>query len=83
MKKNKLVAGGAAAVIAAGIAITAVGAANAAEAAPDSAARITSVQQLHANLAQAVEQEQALGLQGTLGGPVGRAVDASHDAIDG
>ncbi|MFD3545191.1 hypothetical protein ACFWUW_06145 [Streptomyces sp. NPDC058655] len=83
MKKNKLAAGGAAAVIAVGIAITAVGAANATEAAPSSSARITSVEQLHQNLAQAVEQEQALGLQGTIGGPVGKALDASHDAIDG
>ncbi|WP_411102611.1 hypothetical protein [Streptomyces sp. cmx-4-9] len=79
-KKNKLAAGGAAVVIAAGIVIGAVGAAQAAPSAPE---RITSVQQLHDSLAQAVEQEQALGLQGTIGGPVGKALDASHDAIDG
>ncbi|MFD3755492.1 hypothetical protein [Streptomyces sp. NPDC058622] len=83
MKKNNLKAGGAAAVIAAGIAITAVGAANAADTAPSQSTRITSVQQLHENLAQAVEQEQALGLQGTIGGPVGRALDESTAAIDG
>ncbi|GHI83870.1 hypothetical protein [Streptomyces xanthophaeus] len=79
-KKNKLAAGGAAVVMAAGLAIGAVGVANAAPAAPE---RITSVEQLHESLAQAVEQEQALGLQGTIGGPVGREVLESHDAIDG
>ncbi|MEU9104144.1 hypothetical protein AB0D54_07215 [Streptomyces xanthophaeus] len=79
-KKNKLAAGGAAVVMAAGLAIGAVGVANAAPAAPE---RITSVEQLHESLAQAVEQEQALGLEGTIGGPVGRKALESHDAIDG
>ncbi|WCD84931.1 hypothetical protein KPP03845_101254 [Streptomyces xanthophaeus] len=79
-RKNKLAAGGAAVVMAAGLAIGAVGVANAAPAAPE---RITSVEQLHESLAQAVEQEQALGLQGTIGGPVGREVLESHDTIDG
>ncbi|MET9603478.1 hypothetical protein ABZZ17_00275 [Streptomyces sp. NPDC006512] len=82
MKKNKLAAGGAAVVMAAGIAITAVGAANAADR-TSSGARITSVEQLHENLAQAVAHEQALGLQGTIGGPVGREVLESYDAIEG
>ncbi|MFJ5807409.1 hypothetical protein [Streptomyces sp. NPDC093093] len=81
MKTNrKLAAGGAAIVLAAGIAITAVGAAHAA---PAPTERITSVSGLHESLAQAVAEEQALGLQGTLGGPVGREASASHDAIDG
>ncbi|MET8749066.1 hypothetical protein ACFXPI_07695 [Streptomyces sp. NPDC059104] len=79
MNRNKLAAGGAAVVMAAGIAMTAVGTANAAP----GGARITSVEQLHQNLARAVEHEQALGLQGTLGDPVGREVLASSDAVDG
>ncbi|MEU9027566.1 hypothetical protein AB0D46_08515 [Streptomyces sp. NPDC048383] len=83
MKKNKLAAGGAAVVMAAGIAITAVGAANAAGGTSSGSARITSVEQLHENLAQAVAHEQALGLQGTIGGPVGREALASYDAVEG
>ncbi|MBT2407806.1 MULTISPECIES: hypothetical protein [unclassified Streptomyces] len=80
MKKNKLAAGGAAVVMAAGIVITAVGSANAA---PTTTDRITSVSQLHESLAQAVAQEEALGLQGTIGDPIGREVLQSPDAIDG
>ncbi|MFJ1865603.1 hypothetical protein ACIOD1_13315 [Streptomyces sp. NPDC088097] len=79
MKRNRLATGGAAVVMAAGIAIAAAGTANAA---PVGGARITSVEQLHANLTQAVAQEQALGLQGTLGDPIGREVLASADALD-
>ncbi|MEU9416584.1 hypothetical protein [Streptomyces sp. NPDC048272] len=81
MKTNKKpAAGGAAIVPATGIATTAVGAANAA---PAPTERITSVSGLHESLAQAVAEEQALGLQGTIGGPVGREALEAHDAIDG
>ncbi|MER7763509.1 hypothetical protein [Streptomyces sp. NPDC097619] len=72
MKKNKLAAGGAAAVIAAGIVLAGAQGATAAE-------RVTSVAELHQHLALAVEQEQSLGAQGTLGDPIGREVQQSAE----
>ncbi|MEV7414420.1 hypothetical protein [Streptomyces sp. NPDC089919] len=72
MKHTRLSATGAAAVIAAGIA---VGAATPATAAPAKPERITSTAQLHASLAKAVLQEQtATGVLG--GGVVGRVSTA-------
>ncbi|MFJ6938738.1 hypothetical protein [Streptomyces sp. NPDC101132] len=70
MNQKRLAAGGAAAVIAAGLALTVVGAANAEPAARPE--RITSVQQLHESLRQAVEQERPQALAGTIGGTTGR-----------
>ncbi|MFI5618837.1 hypothetical protein [Streptomyces sp. NPDC051567] len=79
-RTSRLATGGAAIMLAAGIAIAAAGAA---QAAPAPSERITSVRQLHETLAQAVAQERALGAQGPLGDPIGREVVLSHDTIDG
>ncbi|MEV4948942.1 hypothetical protein [Streptomyces sp. NPDC053755] len=74
MKKNRLAAGGAAVVIAAGIAVGAA----AAPASAASAERIGSVQELHTHLAKAVELEAAQA--GTLGDPVGQKVTESVES---
>ncbi|MFF7178278.1 hypothetical protein [Streptomyces sp. NPDC008121] len=73
MKKNRLAAGGAAVVIAAGIAVGAAAPASAA-----STERIGSVQELHVHLVKAVELEAAQA--GTLGDPVGQKVAESVES---